>query len=207
MGIFGKTEPHKPAEPPAKPAASVPAPAQPAAGKSSGTACVIGAKTLVKGEIGGSEYLARVHGTVGGAVPPIDIQAEKRLHDLVLELIGRKLVSSAHDCSEGGLAVSVAESLVAAHGKGKSLGAVLALPAGIRADRWLFGEDQSRMVVTASAANLGTIRELAGARRVPVHQAGEVTGDGNFVAGTLWKIGVPELAETHSGALERLIAT
>lgn len=67
MGIFGKTEPHKPAEPPAKPAASVPAPAQPAAAKSSGAACVIGSKTLVKGEIGGSEDIL-VEGTVEGLI-------------------------------------------------------------------------------------------------------------------------------------------
>ncbi len=67
MGIFGKTEPQKPAEPPAKPATAAAAPAQPATPKSSGAACVIGAKTLVKGEIGGSEDIL-VEGAVEGLI-------------------------------------------------------------------------------------------------------------------------------------------
>ncbi len=67
MGIFGKTEPQKPAEPAARPAAAAPPPVQASSPKSSGAACVIGAKTLVKGEIGGAEDIL-VEGTVEGLI-------------------------------------------------------------------------------------------------------------------------------------------
>jgi phosphoribosylformylglycinamidine synthase II len=158
------------------------------------------------GAIGGSEYLARIHGKVGGAVPVLDIHAEKRLQDLVLDLIGRKLIVSAHDCSEGGLAVAVAESLIGSLGKGRSLGIAIELPKGIRPDHFLFGEDQSRIVVSTGEANLNAIKDLAGSYNVPVQLLGRVTTDGTMQAGTILSIPVRAMAGIHDSSLETLIS-
>src|SRR5690606_16041969 len=64
-------------------------------------------------EIGGSEYLAWVHGVVAGAPPQVNLEGEKQLIDALLEGIRSGKVRSAHDCSEGGLAVALAECCVA----------------------------------------------------------------------------------------------
>src|SRR5690606_17371657 len=61
-------------------------------------------------ELGGSEYLKVIHDRVGGDAPALDLDAEARLQELVLELAERELLASAHDCAEGGLAVCLAES-------------------------------------------------------------------------------------------------
>src|SRR5262249_26277393 len=63
-------------------------------------------------ELGGSEYLATIHGIVAGAPPKCDLDAEKKLIDAVLDAIGRGVVRSAHDISDGGLAVALAECCV-----------------------------------------------------------------------------------------------
>ena len=72
-----------------------------------------GAAVLVlgdnRGELGGSEYLARLHGVVAGAPPVLDLGRERSLQRLIVQLVGEGLVQSAHDCAEGGLAVAVAE--------------------------------------------------------------------------------------------------
>jgi phosphoribosylformylglycinamidine synthase len=158
-----------------------------------------------RGSIGGSEYLARIHGTVGGAIPVLDIRAERRLHELVLDLIGRKLIVSAHDCSEGGIGVAAAESLIGAAAKGSNLGLEIDLPAGIRPDHYLFGEDQSRMVVSTGAANVKAVREMADSAKVPVQVLGRVTTDAILKAGGLLSVPVAGMVEVHSTALEKLI--
>jgi phosphoribosylformylglycinamidine synthase subunit PurL len=100
-------------------------------------------------ELGGSEYLARVHGVVAGAPPRCDLDAERRLVDALLEAVTAGVVRSAHDCSDGGLAVTLAECAVAdqerARGAAVDLSAWTALP--LRA--LLFGEAQGRIVVSS----------------------------------------------------------
>jgi phosphoribosylformylglycinamidine synthase len=158
------------------------------------------------GHIGGSEYLAIHHGTVGGRVPPLDIGAEKRLQDLVLQLISRKLVESAHDCSEGGLGIAAAESLMGAYRGGRELGLELEIPGGIRPDRYLFGEDQSRMIVSVKPGNLNEIKELARSSDVPCLVIGRVTAGHEFVAGNLVRMGVGEMTELYDASLEKIVS-
>ena len=62
--------------------------------------------------IGGSEYLARIHGVVAGSPPPCDVDDERELIDALLEAIQRGVVRSAHDCSDGGLAVAIVECCI-----------------------------------------------------------------------------------------------
>ncbi|MCM2254430.1 MAG: phosphoribosylformylglycinamidine synthase subunit PurL [Vicinamibacteria bacterium] len=125
-------------------------------------------------ELGGSEYLKTVHGRVAGRPPRLDIEAEARLYRCVLEANGAGLLRSAHDGSDGGLAIALAESCFA--GEEPGLGADLALPAStLRADALLFGEAPSRMVVTTrDAAGLAAVAARHG---VPCTTLGRVGGD------------------------------
>ncbi|HTS17481.1 MAG TPA: phosphoribosylformylglycinamidine synthase subunit PurL [Verrucomicrobiae bacterium] len=107
-------------------------------------------------ELGGSEYLKRIHGLKTGRAPRMDLAYAKRLSDFVLEIIRKGWVKSAHDCSEGGLAVALAECCMT---NGEAMmGATIDLGAlGTRLDAALFGETQSRVIVSCSAANVERI--------------------------------------------------
>jgi phosphoribosylformylglycinamidine synthase len=131
-------------------------------------------------EIGGSEYLKVVHGIEAGTPPAIDLELEKRTQDLLLEAIEAGLVRSAHDVSEGGLAVALAECVF--HSERK-LGCDVALDAPFRADALLFGESQSRVVVTCRKAAAAKLLELAARRGVAAKAVGSVGGTDIAIAG------------------------
>jgi phosphoribosylformylglycinamidine synthase len=124
-------------------------------------------------ELGGSEYLKTVHGLEAGAPPAIDLELEKRTQEFLLETIDAGLLRSAHDLSEGGLAVALAES--AFHGA-KKLGCEVDLDDALRADALLFGESQSRIVVTCRKAAAARLLGLASKRGVPAKLIGRVGG-------------------------------
>ncbi len=136
------------------------------------------------GEIGGSEYLASVHGLVAGDAPPIDLEYEKRLHSLVLHANKLGLLKSAHDCSEGGLAVALAECCVLS---AKQVGASVDVGSlgNARSDFVLFGEDQSRIVVSLEASNVEQLASLAEHMGVTAHVLGTVEGTALEIGGKL----------------------
>jgi phosphoribosylformylglycinamidine synthase len=111
-------------------------------------------------ELGGSEYLKRIHGLKTGRAPRMDLGFAKRLSDFTLEIIHKGWVKSAHDCSEGGLAVALAECCMsngeAMIGASIDLGAV-----GGRLDAALFGETQSRVIVSCAPENVEKITNVA----------------------------------------------
>ncbi|TMA46768.1 MAG: phosphoribosylformylglycinamidine synthase subunit PurL [Deltaproteobacteria bacterium] len=123
-------------------------------------------------ELGASEYLAVVHGLVRGAPPWIDLETEKRLQRLCLAGAAEHLLRSAHDVAEGGLAVALAECSFG----GAGLGARIAVESGMRADALLFGESQSRMLVSLRRRHLGRLRDLARREDVQFTVLGEVRG-------------------------------
>jgi phosphoribosylformylglycinamidine synthase II len=125
-------------------------------------------------ELGGSEYLKVVHGLEAGAPPAIDLELEKRTQDFLLEAIEAGLLRSAHDLSEGGLAVALAEC---AFHSGRKLGCAVALDRPLRADALLFGESQSRVVVTCRKADADALLALAARSGVPAAAVGRVGGD------------------------------
>ena len=101
-----------------------------------------------RGELGGSEYLKVVHGLVRGVPPSLDLKAERALQDLLVALAGERLVRSAHDCSDGGLAVAVAECCFETIGIGAeiSIGEVeVARDPRVNVAAALFGESASRV--------------------------------------------------------------
>jgi phosphoribosylformylglycinamidine synthase II len=124
-------------------------------------------------ELGGSEYLKVLYGLEAGAPPVIDLEQEKRNQEFLLDAIDAGLVRSAHDLSEGGLAVALAES--AFHG-GRKLGCEVDLEDKLRAEALLFGESQSRIVVTCRRANLARLLEMAASRGVPAKAVGRTGG-------------------------------
>jgi phosphoribosylformylglycinamidine synthase II len=124
-------------------------------------------------ELGGTEYLKVVHGLEAGAPPVIDLEQEKRNQEFLLEAAEAGLVRSAHDLSEGGLAVALAES--AFHGARK-VGCDVDLDLPLRSDALLFGESQSRFVVTCRRANLERLLEMAAARGIPAKKVGRTGG-------------------------------
>ncbi len=124
-------------------------------------------------ELGGTEYLKTVHGLEAGAPPAIDLEQEKRNQDFLLEAIEARLVRSAHDLSEGGLAVALAES---AFHDARKRGCQVDLEGTMRADALLFGESQSRVLVTCRRKDAGRLAKLAASRGVPVRVIGRVGG-------------------------------
>ena len=126
-------------------------------------------------DLGGSEYLKIIHAREQGSPPLLNLDEEKALHECVLALVRGGLVQSAHDCSDGGLAVALTESCIS--GPDRKLGAVVRLaPGRIRKDAVLFGESQSRVVLSAKPAHRSAILDQAKRLGVPADVIGSVTG-------------------------------
>jgi phosphoribosylformylglycinamidine synthase len=151
--------------------------------------------------LGGSAYLQVIHGQKNGLPPRCDLETAKTLHTTLLGLIQSGLVKSAHDCSEGGLAVALAESAISqliARETPRLLGAVVDLSAfkDIRLDALLFGETQSRVVISTKALAAVKVIERAKLMGVPAVQIGKVGGDQLTVKTAAGEFSTP-LAELH----------
>lgn len=180
--------------------------------------------TPVQG-LGGSAYLQVVHGKKTGAPPRCDLETAKTLHTTLIGLIQSGLVKSAHDCSEGGLAVALAESCISqliARDTPRLIGATVDLSAvaadvsplksnseesqsrltsaatnpGIRLDALLFGETQSRVVISCKALDAVKVVERAKLMGVPAVQIGKVGGDKLTVKTASGEFSAP-LTELH----------
>ena len=126
-------------------------------------------------ELGASHFLKVIHGKKTGAVPRMDFLKEIAVQDAVLALIKSRLVKSAHDCSEGGLAVTLAESCLSG---GEQIGARIDFGVtGKRADELFFNESQSRIVISTSATNASAVLAMLDWRGVPARRIGTVGGN------------------------------
>jgi phosphoribosylformylglycinamidine synthase II len=150
-------------------------------------------------ELGGSEYSDVVLGKVGGRPPGLDLEREAGLISLLLQAARGDLLASAHDCSDGGLAVTLAESALAGNA-----GFAVELPGDIPAHIALFSESASRAVVTVSPEKAAVFEVLAGDHRVPHARLGE-TGGPRMVFGDAFEVAVAEARRIHEGALPRLL--
>ena len=144
----------------------------------------------LRGDINGSEYLKEFYGMTGNNAPYFDIEEEKRLQDCCLQLIHNGMVNSAHDISEGGLAVALIESVIT--GEDHAIGCDIAIPANsdIRIDFLLFGEEQSRIMISTNPAHRTAIEKIIREHKIEFSILGNVTGSSEI------KIG-------HSISLER----
>ena len=158
--------------------------------------------------LSGSSYLACIHGLVTGRPPEIDLALEKRVQAFLRQAIAAELVGSAHDLSDGGLAVAAAEACIAS-----GLGAQLELPEGVlRADRLLFGEGGARILVSVAPAQAEAWQAALQAAAVPAQCLGQVQAAAGSqaclrigtVAGAPWlELPVAELCQTFEQAIPR----
>jgi phosphoribosylformylglycinamidine synthase subunit PurL len=158
-------------------------------------------------ELGGSEYLKVVHGLVAGDAPAIDLEGERRLQELVLELNGRGLLRSAHDTAEGGLAICLAECAMAGDAV---FGIDVELADELPAAALLFGEAQGRIVVSCAPADVDAVVAAAGGMDVPAAVIGRVgERDGSFRVRTAGAatvdLPVSSLHEVYFTAIPRLM--
>ncbi|MGH7444145.1 MAG: phosphoribosylformylglycinamidine synthase subunit PurL, partial [Longimicrobiales bacterium] len=169
-------------------------------------------------ELGGSEYLKVVHGLVAGDAPHVDLAHERALQQTLIALADARLAKSAHDCAEGGLAVTLAECAIAG-----AVGADVTLEStGIAwgaTDRamdaadtlhpapLLFGEAQGRAVVSCAQTDVERVLALAGQHGVPAARIGTVGGDDFTVRAGDAVIDAPlaHVAEVYQTAIPRLM--
>lgn len=166
-----------------------------------GDAIYILGKTF--GEIGGSEYLSTFFDLVKGDVPNLDLNFEKRLQQFLLEVIQSGMIQSAHDTSEGGLAVALAECCII--NRTNPLGASIQLEMDGRPDFILFGEDQSRLVVTCNQNNREKLESLALRREIPLQFLGETGGD-KFRINDLIEVYIHEIMEIYYNAIPAIMS-
>jgi phosphoribosylformylglycinamidine synthase len=151
--------------------------------------------------LGGSEYLKLEHGIIGGRLT-LDLQLEERVQRAALGAIRQRVVNVAHDCSDGGLAVALAEMCLAGN-----LGLdAAAAPLGSRLDAALFGEAQSRIVVAIRPHDRGRLLEVAGGFGVPAYLVGRVVAEPRFRLGPV-DVPLDALRDAYSNGLERALGT
>jgi phosphoribosylformylglycinamidine synthase subunit PurL len=132
-----------------------------------------------RGELGGSEYLKAVHGVVKGQPPALDIARERALSGLLVRAAASGLICSAHDCSDGGLAVTLAECAFDTGGIGCDVDVAAAGGAGAPAFQeaaTLFGESASRVVVSVRPQERATLMHMASEACVPARLIGTTGG-------------------------------
>jgi len=158
----------------------------------------------VRREFSSSEYAKTVHGIVAGEPPAIDLAAEKRLQQCLVALASAGAIESAHDLSDGGLAVSLAESCFA----NDSLAAQISFKGIDAAESALFGERGARAIISARSASLAQVIEIAAKYDVSARHIGNAVR-GEFRIEYNGKVSVHgdinSLRDTWSGALERAL--
>jgi len=155
-------------------------------------------------EFGSSEYAKEILGMVWGFPPALELEKEAALQKCIVEVIRQGLVESVHDCSDGGLAVALAESSFP-----NGVGARIELASsGLAAEFLLFGEDASRILISCASDCVGRIQELAVEYGIAADVLGEtapekieILVDGRQVAAAA----VSELKQAWASALERAL--
>ncbi len=166
-------------------------------------------------EFSSSEYSKTIAGIVAGEPPSIELGAEKWLIDCLVALAAAGTVESAHDLSDGGAAVTIAESLFASVVAGlqtgqTQLGASITLPESASAEYALFGESGARAIVSVSPAKLAALRATARQYGVGAHEIGKVTRDNSlrieYKGHTVVQSDVSALRDVWTNSLERILA-
>jgi len=162
--------------------------------------------TDVESEFGSSEYAKEILGALWGYPPEIDLEKEAALQKTVVDLIQQGLVESVHDCSDGGVAVALAEKTFA-----RGVGARLNLESNaLPAEFVLFGEDASRIVVSCDLAHVVRIQEMAEKHGIEANVLGEtiperleISLDGRVVISAA----ASDLNQGYEAALESTLRT
>jgi phosphoribosylformylglycinamidine synthase len=152
---------------------------------------------------GSSQYAQTILGALWGLPPAIDLDWEKRVQACCRRLIAEGLAESAHDVSDGGLAVALAECCL-----GPNIGAAVELPAGADRRAWLFAEEPSRIVLSVAASGIADAKRIAGEYNVAAESIG-TTGGTTFqvIEGgqVLFELPVSSLRVPYERGLERAV--
>jgi phosphoribosylformylglycinamidine synthase len=159
--------------------------------------------------LGQSLWLREIAGRSDGSPPPVDLDVERRTAEFVRSLIAEGLVSAVHDCSDGGLLIAVSEMALAGNLGGR---VVLDGRNRVSSTAQLFGEDQSRYVVTISNANGALVTDRADAARIPFYDCGLTGGDAIEVVHddedfTTTPLSLADLRAAHEGFFPRLMSS
>jgi phosphoribosylformylglycinamidine synthase len=156
-------------------------------------------------DLGASEYLKEIHNLTKGNAPQLDLKLEQAVHKTALEAIEKGLVNSAHDCSEGGLAVALAECCIT--NNDRMIGAnINNLNYDTRPDALLFGESQSRIILSCSKDFVEKIRKIALELKTPFCVIGRTCGKALRILKAeeeLIYLPLGDLYEEWSNSLER----
>jgi phosphoribosylformylglycinamidine synthase subunit PurL len=154
-----------------------------------------------RNEINGSEYLSTIHGIVGGDAPYLDLEEEHALHRGVLALIRAGYVQSAHDISDGGLAIALAESCICGE---SALGATIKVFDKMRHDALYFGESQSRIVLSCKAEDKRAFVQLVMEHDLEIQELGTVGGTTLRINDDI-EIAVDTLSDTYYTVLDTIM--
>jgi len=150
---------------------------------------------ISRNDLGSSEYVRSVLGIEYSSCPWFDLEEEFRIQQIVRELIARKLISSAHDVSDGGIFANLIESAMP-----RGLGFSVNTNPSVRKDAWLFGEAQSRVTVSVSAEQQEAFSRYLSEQQVPFEAIGKAGGSSVVIDGENWG-SVSEWATIHHSVL------
>src|SRR5579862_8686682 len=162
--------------------------------------------TDAESEFGSSEYAKEILQELWGFPPSLEIEREAVLQRALAEMIQAGLVDSAHDCSDGGIAVTLVEAALP-----RSVGARIDLPSSeLPAEFVLFGEDASRIVISCDPANTTAIQKIAAKFGISPNVIGETVPDSLEISvdgRAVVSCPISELRNAHEGALEKSLST
>jgi phosphoribosylformylglycinamidine synthase len=168
--------------------------------KDEGDIIILIGKTLE--ELGGSEYIRVMHGLVKGDAPFIDLDYEKKNQDAVLDLIKAGLVKSCHDLAEGGLAVGLAECCIT--NREKQIGSKIKLEYPIRPDIQLFGESQSRFIISVDPSKKIDVQNRLDKMEIDYKEIGLVTGD-RLIINDIIDLPLSDLDDPYFNSINRIM--
>lgn len=155
-----------------------------------------------KEELGGSEYLSLIYGIENGMPPSIDLAAEKKLHEVILNANREDAIRSAHDCSEGGIAVAIAESCISG-GLGAEIDFRFKI-SDLRKDALLFGESASRVIISTPENRVPDIKKIAEKHNLPYYLIGRVGGSKLRINDLIY-IDLKEMEDIYRNSIRRAL--
>lgn len=153
-------------------------------------------------EMGGSEYLKVEFNVVSGNAPKMDLQREKDLHTVVLDLIAKKFINSAHDISDGGILTALAECCII--NEEHKIGAVVNIPVKFREDFSLFSESQSRIIVSVSPEKRDDFEKEFPSGEISCTFLGK-TGGSSLKVNSKYNFELEEVAELYYNTIKRIM--
>ena len=156
----------------------------------------------LNGSLGGSEYLRTVHDLVQGPIPNLDLELERGVHELCLDAIRKGIIKSAHDLSDGGLAINICESLIFSK---EGLGVEINLNRKLRNDELLFGECQSVIIVSIEEQYLHDLVLLAEKINIHTQTIGRVNKENKLNINNIINLDRYSIENTYLNALEKII--